>query len=87
VGYNWNNKPLNPDALGQAIRVGDMKLVRGAATKPWELYDLAADMGERNDLAKQRPEVVKQLEQKIREVRTEPGPQIEPEMPKGKKYR
>lgn len=87
VGYNWNNQPLDPRKLGQAIRVGDMKLVRGAATKPWELYDLASDMAEQHDLAKERPEMVKQLEQKIRQVRTEPLPQIEPKMPKGKKYR
>jgi arylsulfatase len=45
----------------RALRVGDWKLVAAGADGPWELYDLASDRGESNDLAKQRPEKVQEL--------------------------
>lgn len=45
-----------------AVRHGDFKLVvaRGGSGQP-ELYDLATDIGEANDLAKEQPEKVKEL--------------------------
>jgi len=45
-----------------AIRHGDMKLVRGDAKGPVELFDLAADVGEKNDLSEKQPEKVKELQ-------------------------
>jgi arylsulfatase A-like enzyme len=46
-----------------AVRHGDMKLVHGEAnTDPPELFDLAADVGEKNNLASQQPEKVRQLQ-------------------------
>lgn len=47
---------------GTALRAGTLKIVRHDATKPWELYDLAADPGERTDLAGARPADVARLE-------------------------
>ncbi len=44
----------------RAIRRGDMKLA-SAKGGPWELYDLASDRSELNDLAKQSPERAKEL--------------------------
>lgn len=46
-----------------AIRRGDMKLVWDTLNKSrrWELYDLAADRTELNDLAAKQPELVKEL--------------------------
>lgn len=46
-----------------AVRHGDYKLVvaRGGSGQP-ELYDLAADIGEAKDLAKDQPEKVKELQ-------------------------
>ncbi len=41
----------------RAIRIGPWKLV-SAKGRPWELYDLATDRTERNDLAQQHPERV-----------------------------
>ncbi len=53
----------------RALRAGDWKLVADH-DKPWELYDLRTDRSESNDLAKQKPDKVKQLE-KIWNQRTE----------------
>lgn len=45
-----------------AIRNGDMKLVHGDANNdPPELFDLATDIGEKNNLAAKQPEKVREL--------------------------
>lgn len=46
----------------RAVRVGDWKLV-AAKGDPWELYDLRTDRAEQHNLAAQRPDKVKELEQ------------------------
>lgn len=43
-----------------AVRRGNLKLVRLGKAEP-ELYDLAADIGEKKNLAAEKPEVVKEL--------------------------
>jgi arylsulfatase A len=43
----------------RAVRCGNWKLV--GTPRKWELYDLAADVEEKTDLAARRPEVVKKL--------------------------
>lgn len=43
-----------------AVRSGDWKLV-AEKSKDWELYNVAVDRSETTDLAKQKPEMVKQL--------------------------
>jgi arylsulfatase A-like enzyme len=53
-----------------AIRAGNLKLVKGRdATRQgvteWELYDLAADIGESKNLAADRPDAVKELTAKF----------------------
>jgi arylsulfatase A len=45
-----------------ALREGNLKIVRSAADKTWELYDLAADPGESRDLAAARAEDVRRLD-------------------------
>ncbi|MFZ5829670.1 MAG: sulfatase-like hydrolase/transferase [Planctomycetota bacterium] len=50
-----------------ALRCGHWKLVRNAPDAAYELYDLAADLAERNDLAAQRPEVVDGLSRRFDE--------------------
>lgn len=45
----------------KAIRVGDYKLVSKGADGDWELYNLAVDRSEQNDLSNDQPQRVKQL--------------------------
>ncbi len=45
-----------------AVREGMWKAVRVDPAKPTELYDLGKDPGERKDLARERPEIVKRME-------------------------
>ncbi|MBG87749.1 MAG: hypothetical protein CMO80_12715 [Verrucomicrobiales bacterium] len=46
---------------GRALMSSDWKLVRARDNKPWELYDLASDVGETQDLAMKHPERVKDM--------------------------
>ena len=61
------NKPLERDAIywehegNRAILVKNWKLVAAGAKGLWELYDLDKDGAETNDLAKQSPEMAKDL--------------------------
>ncbi len=48
----------------RAVREGDWKLVWGASDRRWELYDLAADRTETNDLAGKYPQRVKSMSAK-----------------------
>lgn len=60
-------KPIERKAIywehegNRAIRVGDMKLVAKGAAGKWELYNIAKDRSEQNDLSDQNPDVVKKL--------------------------
>ena len=66
-----------------AIRMGDWKLVRKGRMGtgellPWELYNMANDRSELNDLALDQPERVQQMELKWKEwasrTRVQPWP-------------
>ncbi|HSG71102.1 MAG TPA: sulfatase-like hydrolase/transferase, partial [Planctomycetaceae bacterium] len=57
----------------QTIRVGDWKAVRqnlSKGTVETELYNIADDIGERNNVASEHPELVKKLEKMMTDVRT-----------------
>jgi arylsulfatase A-like enzyme len=45
-----------------AVREGSLKIVRSAANKPWELYDLASDPSETKNLAAERADDVQRLD-------------------------
>jgi arylsulfatase A len=65
----WDN------GRGLAVRDGDLKLVRvqDRKTRQWstELYNLKTDPSEQEDLAGQKPEAFKQLEEKLESWRQE----------------
>ena len=69
-----------------AVRMGDYKAVRAKNKNPIELYHLAADVAEKNDIAAQHPDVVAKIESYLKTARTEPRPQIEPKRPKGRQH-
>lgn len=66
----FTDKPVERDALywehegNAAVRTGDLKLVRTGRNGPWELYDLAKDRTEQNNLAAAQPDKVKELSAK-----------------------
>ncbi len=66
----------------RAIRDGDWKLVAKGHTGPWELYDLATDRTELNDLAASRPDLVRRLsaawEQWAIDAKAKPWPWDDP---------
>lgn len=45
----------------RAIRVGNWKAVAAGTDGPWELYDLASDRVEARDLARERPDTLREL--------------------------
>jgi len=64
----FRGQPLNrTDAIyfehlgSRAIRAGQWKLVAAGQNGKWELYDMAADRTEMNDLADKKPEMAKRL--------------------------
>ncbi len=54
----------------QAIRMGKWKAVRLAPSRPLELYNLEADIGERYNIAGRHPEVVAQAKELLSQART-----------------
>ena len=55
----------------QAVRMGEWKAVRPQAGEPLELYDLKSDLGEKNNVAAQNPDVVARIETYLKTARTE----------------
>ena len=53
------------------MRFGDWKAVRPDKGKPVELYNLGEDLGESRDIAKQKPEVAREMERLMRSLRVE----------------
>ncbi len=65
------HKYLYWEFVGQvAVREGNWKAIQPKAGAPWELYDLARDVSERNDLAARHPEVLARLQGLAREAHT-----------------
>lgn len=85
--YDWSKRENVPNGLMQAVRMGKWKAVRHRSDEAFELYDLEKDVGEENNIAGQHSGVMRKIEAYIKRTRVEPRPQIEPEMPEGKKFR
>jgi len=83
--FNWSTGKYT--GMMQAVRQGKWKMLRHDNKKPWQLYDLNDDLAEKSNLASEHPEIVKKLNAWIAANRSDPRPQIEPDMPQGKKFR
>jgi arylsulfatase A-like enzyme len=55
----------------QAVRMGNWKYVRTRLSQPGELYDLAVDIGETDNIAADHPDIVRKIETYIETARTE----------------
>ncbi|MDP6546668.1 MAG: sulfatase-like hydrolase/transferase [Phycisphaerae bacterium] len=84
---NWKKFTYVKNGLQQAVRMGKWKLVRLKEDIPFELYDLSKDVGEKDNLAKKHPEIVKKMSAIARREHTEPTSQAEPKNPEGKRFR
>ena len=73
--------------LRQAVRRGAWKAVRENPGKPLELFDLSKDIGETKNVAAVHPDVMAGIEAYLKTCREPMPPQIEPEKPKGMRYR
>jgi len=67
---HYSNQGGPPSA---AVLDGDLKLIVNLESGAAELYDLAADVGERSDLAQERPEGVSRLRSLLEEWQAEVG--------------
>ncbi|MGC6427760.1 MAG: arylsulfatase [Akkermansiaceae bacterium] len=67
---------LHEGKVVQAARWGDWKAVRNGIKKEIEIYDLAMDRGEKNNLAAKRPDLVKRAEEIFKEAH-----RVDPEWP------
>ena len=65
--YAWHGD----NRLGSAVRVGDHKLIERFADGSLELYDLAADISEANNLVATQPELAAELHTLLRSWREE----------------
>ena len=84
---NWAEGRYAEDGLEQAVRKGDWKLLRNDSDQSWELYNLTTDPGERTDRADDRPDLVDELREYVREAESERDPRAEPATPDGKRFR
>jgi len=76
--YAWHRS----NRLGGAIRLGDHKLIERFDDGSVELYDLAQDLGEEQDLAAARPELANNLRARLEAWRQEVGAAMPVEPPR-----
>jgi arylsulfatase A-like enzyme len=70
-----NELVYNVDPMAGAVRRGDWKLVwKAALPQRIELFNLAEDKSEANDLSRQNPEKVAELQARIAELAREMAP-------------
>ncbi len=72
--FNVGDAMRLPPSYGfiQALRMGDYKAVRYGSEQPVEIYDLSIDIGEQNDIADQRLDLVAAAETLFVSARTNP---------------
>ncbi|MBL8241513.1 MAG: arylsulfatase [Bryobacterales bacterium] len=73
--YDKASGKFADEVPAQAVRMGNWKGVRPAPGAPLELYDLAKDIGEKNNVAARFPAIVKKLEAICQQARTAPREQ------------
>ena len=77
--YSADSGDFIDETPSQALRMGRWKAVRPKPDGELELYDLETDLGETEDLAADRPDIVTQAEQLLSTARVPPRNQSQPE--------
>jgi len=80
---HYGNQGGTPAA---AVRAGDWKLIEFFETDDVALYDLGADVRERNDLSDHRPELVDDLRERLHQWQDEVGAQFPDENPEYERW-
>jgi arylsulfatase A-like enzyme len=86
-GFDGKTGLMRPNSLVQAVRMGDWKGIRSRPQAPLELYNLAEDVGETNDVSAAHPEIVAKIAALMTAAHVDPPPQLEPEAPPGRAFR
>ena len=84
--WDWNKRAEVPGGLMQGLRKGPWKIARMRSDQPWELYNLAEDIGETKNLAGEHPDKLAELVQLAETARVPMRPQQEPEHPAGQQF-
>jgi arylsulfatase A len=71
----------------RAARCGKWKVVKADGGGDYELYDLAEDIAEENNLAERHPDILDSIKDRMRDQHEAAPPQIEPGAPDGRYYR
>ena len=58
-------------AWGLALRQGNWKYIPGNKSTASQLYDLNADIGEKNNIAKEHPEIAAKMQKKLDEIKSQ----------------
>jgi arylsulfatase A len=84
--WDFSRREFNQAKFAQAVRMGEWKVVRPNRDTPLELYNLAEDIGETHNLARQKPDLVAKAERYFKEAHVDMRPQIEPTHKPGQLY-
>jgi arylsulfatase A-like enzyme len=72
--FNRQTSALRTETMIQAVRMGEWKAVRPRPGAPLQLYNLALDVSEANDVAAKNPDIVSKIESHLATARTPPRP-------------
>ena len=70
-GHDFLYWEFHEGGFQQAVRMGDWKALRPQADAPLELYHLSTDLGEKQNVAGQHPEIIARIEDYLKTARTE----------------
>lgn len=90
--FHFPHYDMDPAGPASAIMLGDYKLIKFYETNKLHLFDLSKDIGEENDLAGRKPEVVAKLHGRLNAYLAsvdaqmpQPNPNYDPSSPVGRR--